>query len=326
MEPSYMTYLCIPKFEANMKQSALIFTASIVLSTATAAQVSGRSATDCSIFGSSVEVVENTPERDTVFIIKDAESDGELVVVDGNAFVLQDNTLNDRTLIAFKTNLLFDVLATPNITMEVPIGNHFSLGFEWMFPWWLTHANDYCYEALSGSVAFKYYFQKQTRTKNQVDRLRGWYLGLYGGTGRYDFQNTEKGVQGKFWDASLIAGYLLPISKSLGLEFALGFGYVVTEYKSYIPRETYTILDYQHTSRQYIWTPTKAEVSLVYRFFGPSKKQPSAGEYTFRTSADKFIYKVISSEKPAVNTHSDDTDAQYFVVQDGDYIENNANK
>ena len=40
-------------------------------------------------------------------------------------------------LFALKTNLLFDVALIPNFEIEIPIGRHWSVNGEYMFPWWL---------------------------------------------------------------------------------------------------------------------------------------------------------------------------------------------
>ncbi|MFR5958536.1 MAG: DUF3575 domain-containing protein [Bacteroides stercoris] len=44
---------------------------------------------------------------------------------------------NTHPLFALKTNLLFDVALIPNFEIEIPIGRHWSVNGEYMFPWWL---------------------------------------------------------------------------------------------------------------------------------------------------------------------------------------------
>ena len=164
---------------------------------------------------------------------------------------------------ALKTNLLFDALLMPNIEIEVPIGDRFSIAGEWMFPWWIGKNNDKALQVLSGTVEGRYWFGNRTERR----KMTGWFAGLYAGGGLYDLQNNSKGYQGEFFIAAgLSGGYAHTINKrgNLRMEYSLGVGYLKTNYRYYVGMEDNKYLVWQNDGN-YSWVgPTKLEVSLVW--------------------------------------------------------------
>ena len=85
--------------------------------------------------------------------------------------------------LALKTNLLFDIATLFNIELEVPIGRHWSLAGEWIFPWWGGLGNDggispvprysekYTMQMLSGGLEARYWFP---RSKSQNRKAECW--------------------------------------------------------------------------------------------------------------------------------------------------------
>ena len=65
-----------------------------------------------------------------------------------------------KPLFALKTNLLFDLLSGLNVEVEVPIGKHFSLAGEWIFPWWLWEKKQYALEILNGNLELRYWLPR----------------------------------------------------------------------------------------------------------------------------------------------------------------------
>ncbi len=166
---------------------------------------------------------------------------------------------------ALKTNLLFDALLAPNIELEVPIGNRWSVAGEWIFPWWVTKNNGYAFQLLSGQVEGRYWFGE----REKVPQLTGWFAGLYAGGGLYDLQWKNNGYQGEFYIAAgLSGGYAHTINKkgNLRMEYSLGLGYLSTDYRYYEGQLNNEYLVWRHNGR-YTWLgPTKAKVSLVWYF------------------------------------------------------------
>ena len=172
----------------------------------------------------------------------------------------------EKSRIAVKTNLLFDVASALNIEIEAPIGKRWSVAGEYIFPWWLWEDKQYCLQVLSGNLEGRYWFGD----RNVKAQLTGWFAGLYAGGGYYDLEWGDKGYQGEFFIASgLSGGYVHSISKNgkLRMEYSLGIGYLQTKYREYVPQKG--IDDKWHLIHQangkYSWFgPTKAKVSLVW--------------------------------------------------------------
>lgn len=170
-----------------------------------------------------------------------------------------------RPLFALKTNLLYDLLSGLNVEIEVPIGKHFSLAGEWMFPWWLWEKKQYALEILNGNLELRYWWGD--RKKDEL--LTGWYMGVYGGAGLYDVEWKNKGYQGEFIiPFGLTGGFAHKISKNWRLEYSLGVGYMTNKYRKYIPQKC-GYDDEWHLIKQKsgksTWVgPTRVKVSLVW--------------------------------------------------------------
>lgn len=180
------------------------------------------------------------------------------------SYLMQDHPYTykvKRPLLAVKTNLLFDVAMMPNVEVEVPIRNRWSLNGEVMFPWWLFENDKYCLQILMGSVEGRYWLGN----RKKKDVLTGHFLGLYAGGGKYDLQWDRDGYQGEFFIAAgLSYGYAMKIARNLRLEFNLGIGLLRTNYEYYHPLDNYQTLLWQHNGRYTWFGPTKAKVSFVW--------------------------------------------------------------
>ncbi len=175
-----------------------------------------------------------------------------------------------KPLFAIKTNLLYDAVSVLNIELEVPIGERWSVAGEWTFPWWdidnsQSNSKRIFLQTVNGTLETKYWLGDRTKR----DVLTGWFLGLYGGGGKYDFENKYEGYQGEFWHAGISGGYAHKLNKkgSLRMEYALGLGYMYSDYRYYEDHFGHDGL--WHPIRQSIgkfnWVgPTRLEVSLVW--------------------------------------------------------------
>lgn len=170
-----------------------------------------------------------------------------------------------NTVVAAKTNLLFDAATALNFEVEVPIADRFSIMAEDVFPWWET-GNKYCFQMWEVGVEARYWFKPWERTG--TEKLRGWFAGVYGMSSMYDFQyDRSLNYQGEYWSAGVTGGYVMPIGrrKRVNLEFSLGLGYLHTQYRHYMPTVNYDklIRDRYHDGKASYWGPTKAKISLV---------------------------------------------------------------
>lgn len=176
-----------------------------------------------------------------------------------------------RTLFAVKTNLLYDAVTAPNIEIEVPIGDRYSVAAEWIFPWWLSDSKQRAFELLCGTVEGRYWFGERS-TKEQ---LTGWAIGLYVGGGYYDLEWDGTGYQGEHLLSGGIAGsYAHSIGGNMRLEYSVGLGILTTKYRKYSAQECGTDWNLLRTRRgTSTWFgPTRCRVSLVWMLHRADKR------------------------------------------------------
>lgn len=175
--------------------------------------------------------------------------------------LIKDNIGYRKPLFAFKTNLLADAMTFLNVEIEVPIGKRWSVGAEWMFPWWIFDNNKYYNQLLLGTVEGRYWFH----TKRQSEVLSGHALGLYASAGYYDFQWKKKGYQGEILPSvGLSYTYAHKMGEYFRMEYSVGFGVFNTKYRKYTANDQYDQFPWLSSGRT-IWVgPTKAEISFVW--------------------------------------------------------------
>lgn len=184
-----------------------------------------------------------------------------------------------NTIVALKTNLLFDAVTALNFEVEVPIGKRFSVMVEDVFPWWET-GNKYCFQVWEMGVEGRFWFKPWKSIG--TEKLRGLFVGPYVMSGKYDFQfDRSINYQGEFWSVGLTAGYSLPLGKKKwgNLEFSLSLGYLQSPYRHYLPTDDYAKLIHDPaldgTFYDIFLYPTKAKISLVVPLNFPTRKEVS---------------------------------------------------
>lgn len=166
-----------------------------------------------------------------------------------------------KPLFALKTNLLYDLALTPNLELEVPIGRRWSVNAEFQRGWWLRRDNTFCWQIEAAGLEGRYWFGN--RENRAV--LTGWFAGVFTAGGFYDFQlKRNNGYQGEFYIMTgLSGGYATPIARNLNLEFSLGVGYIVTDYRHYCVIDD-ELIKQGSAMRFSSFVPAKAKVSLVW--------------------------------------------------------------
>lgn len=174
---------------------------------------------------------------------------------------------------AVKTNLLFDLVACPNIEVEFPIGHRYSLMAEHNFPWYVWHHNSYAYELLSTGLEARYW----TGQRDRRDVLQGLFVGLYANGVRYDFERKDKGYQSDFnVCAGVSVGKTWRLSDRWRLETSIGLGFMHTNYRYYERDPRIDLLIWQRNGSRNWIGPTKAKVAIGYLIGG--KKQKKGGK------------------------------------------------
>jgi len=173
--------------------------------------------------------------------------------------------------LAVKSNLLLDAATVVNLGAEIPLGQRFSLSAEAYFPWWRLEKRNLTIQMLASMLEGRYWLGN--RSTKAV--LTGWNVGIYAGAGLYDFQlgGNGDGVQGEmFIMGGGSVGYAHTISQHLRLEYTLGFGFLMTDYRKYHWVENTSegnikVRDYPWEDKRFSgFLPTKAGVSLVWLF------------------------------------------------------------
>ncbi len=170
-----------------------------------------------------------------------------------------------KTFAAVKTNLLYDAVTALNFEVEIPVAGRWSIMAEDVFPWWHID-NKYAFQMWEMGVEARFWFKPWD--VNGTEKMRGWFVGAYGMSSKYDFQYDRSiNYQGEYWSAGITAGYVMPIGRKqkLNLEFSISAGYLQTDYRHYMPAEDYSVLirDPYNMGTVSYFGPTKAKVSLI---------------------------------------------------------------
>lgn len=170
-----------------------------------------------------------------------------------------------KPVFAFRSNLLVPAL---NVGVEVPIGNHWSIGADYYYPWvWPKRDNKNCFEMLAWGIEARYWFG---RNRTEFDRLQGHSLGLYGYMGYYDFEYNFHGHQGEFANVGIDYTYAMAVGKkkSVFFEFSLGIGFIYSQARKYTVIESGApLISDKITKTISFFGPTKANISLVVPIF-----------------------------------------------------------
>lgn len=171
-------------------------------------------------------------------------------------------------IFALKTNLLFDAAMVPNLELEVPIGDRFSIAAEYMYAPWCKE-NTWAWYLQQGALEARYWFGDRTKK----EKLEGWFVGLFAQSGIYDFQLEDtKGIQGDYCFAGGISGgYSFKLNNHFNLELSAGLGYLIGDHWDYEVENNEKLVQYEPTESLKTIFPAKAKVSLVWKILGKKK-------------------------------------------------------
>ena len=191
-------------------------------------------------------------------------------------------TSDKHTILALKTNLLYDLVSWANFSVEVPVyKDRFSVLYYHQFPWWRwgKSDNEFCMRFLSIGAEARYWFMPKPRPalgkRVKRDKLMGHFVGLYAESGKWDFERKrDVCYQGEHWSAGLSYGYAMPIGRRLNMEFSLSVGYASIPHRNYYPTDDYKLLIHNpdKDGTWHYFGPTKAQVSLVLPILVKTKK------------------------------------------------------
>ncbi len=189
-------------------------------------------------------------------------------------------------ILAFRSNLLLPAM---NVGVEVPIGNRFSVGADWYYPWvwrpWMNKvypAQGRCFEFLGGTLEGRVWLGKAHQSDDAFRkyRLRGHSVGIIAGAGYYDFQPAWKGIQGEYFVAGVDYMYALPLGKgNVHLEFDIAAGYVNTGWRGYeVHTEGGKLIGNWEDSSWQGFVPLRAGINIVVPIFEKTRVIKSVKE------------------------------------------------
>lgn len=192
-----------------------------------------------------------------------------VAIVEKTSTIEQTPTKSSKPFyMALKTNMLYDVLAIPNIGAEFYLGKNLSVSGNWAYAWWRNNNRHRYWRFYGGDLAVRYWFGDKAHAKP----LTGHHAGIYGQMFTYDFEWGSKGYMGgepggTLWDKANYAigieyGYSLPIANRLNIDFTLGVGYWGGKCHEYTPIDGHHV--WKATKNIHWFGPTKAEISLVW--------------------------------------------------------------
>lgn len=181
-----------------------------------------------------------------------------------------------RSLLAIRTNLLYDAVGALNIGIEVPFGQYknWSMIADFAYAYWRSAKNLYALQTLEYGTELRYWFPvsaaRKERNPHWTQPLKGFYIGMYGRYWhRYDVQFVD-GYQGDgSWSAGLTIGYTVPLDRSLSIDLGIGAGWFSTsQYRHYHQPEydekgNYHLM-WQETGSWGGLALTKVRVALVW--------------------------------------------------------------
>lgn len=166
-----------------------------------------------------------------------------------------------KPIVAIRTNLLVPAL---NFGVEVPIGNHWSVGADYYYPWiWPKKDNRDCFEFLAWGLEGRYWFG---RNRNEFNRLQGHSVAAYCYGGYYDFERNYNGYQGEYANIGVDYTYAMPVGKKkrINFEFSIGVGYIYSIARKYAVIDPFgPLISEKLTRKIHYFGPTKANISLV---------------------------------------------------------------
>lgn len=168
--------------------------------------------------------------------------------------------------IAFKTNLLYDVVSAINFEIEIPVSRRWSIAGEYLFPWWLNENKQFALQNLACTIEGRYWLGERYEDK----KLTGYFVGLYGGAGYYDIKlKKDNGYQGEFFHTGISLGFVQTLFKNRNwrVEYSIGLGHFDTNFREYVPKygldNKWHLIRQRNANVKYIG-PTRAKVSIVW--------------------------------------------------------------
>lgn len=168
-------------------------------------------------------------------------------------------------LVGFGVNALAALTTTPSAQLDFYIHDRFSLSMEGAYNKWNFLGENYRTSLWTVLPEFRVWLGKKKQ-------FSGWYVGLYGGVGEYNFRfNSTKGTQSSFYNVGVSVGYVLQLGNQSNfyVDFGLAGGYFGEKGQNYLYFNGMNFLENTFVNNGF--APAKAKVTFIYRFFNKTK-------------------------------------------------------
>ncbi len=196
-------------------------------------------------------------KEDTSYIFRFVADKEQLIPQEPQqtAATVTDDTKNHQYQFFIRGNLLRWATLTPDIGVEWRINPTVSVLVNGTYTTWCWNEKERKYAQWEVAPEVRWYLRE----------TRHGYLGAMYKTGTYNYKFTHTGKQGNVMGGGVTAGYQLPISKALMLDFSLALGWLDIKVEKYtIENGERVFQDEEDTS----WSgPINVGITLVWRVF-----------------------------------------------------------
>jgi hypothetical protein len=169
-------------------------------------------------------------------------------------------------LLGVKSNLIYDLALLPNLSLELPLGNNWSVLAEGNWSWWNFGRPTAGYHRIQAAgLEIRRWFASPAK-------LTGHAVGIYALAGTYDIRpfpkndNTLGWLSNRSYSCGLSYGYSFPIAPDFNLELGVAAGYIGGRYYDYRLHAgaEHTRWEWQAIHNRNYFGLTRLGVSLVY--------------------------------------------------------------
>jgi hypothetical protein len=167
----------------------------------------------------------------------------------------------DSGKFSLRTNLLYWAVATPNLGMEWKPSNSFGILVNGVWSHWIWSGEGRHHRTWLIQPEIRYYLGCRDGV---CPVSTGWFLGIEGHAGEFNFKFGDTGYQGDVLGGGLTGGYRLRLSKCFDMDFSLGLGYTQLKYDTYY-RSNDVMVRKESGLEKNVFAPTQAGISLIWK-------------------------------------------------------------
>lgn len=170
----------------------------------------------------------------------------------------------EHAAVALRSNAVYDLLASPNIGVEIQTDCGIAWQLDYTGAWWNSYTRNRFWSNYIFQTEARYYLASRLMDTPYF----GHHLGAYAQLGTYDFEFGGEGRLCRDLDMTVgigaSYGYSMAVSRSLNVDFTIGIGFLHSRYDIYRPSREGDGYQRTETRQLNFFGPTKLEVALVW--------------------------------------------------------------